>query len=212
MPKNRGRTQALRQLAEDLLGSLAQEEILEGEQAELVTSLVRQWVTYDGSATLFLGGQQVYLVLDRTPLGKPCIVPEPALPLPGWQARLVADWKIAPEDLPEVFDQLNRGQSAEVTNGEGLPVRLWVNPRERSRGVEPLVKEPLPPGRKRDYRKIAADLLEQAFGACLTQRRARPSPAPWSGSGSSTRDTPASSTGRSSSFSSSPSWRGETAA
>jgi hypothetical protein len=165
MPKNKGYTQALRQLAEDLLGNLAREEILEGDQAELATSLVRQWVTYDGSATLFVGGQQVYLVLDRTPLGKPCVVPEPALP--GWQDRLVEDWKIAPEDLPEVFGQLSRGQSAEVTNGEGLPLRLWVNPRERSRGVEPLVKEPLPPGRKRDYRKIAADLVEQTFGAVL---------------------------------------------
>jgi hypothetical protein len=157
---------ALRRLAEELLGSIPGDELIpEDEREDFVTSLVRQWVTYDGRATMFVGEQQVYLVLGKTPLGKPCVVPEPASY--GWTNRLREDWKISPDDLPEVINQLNRGQSAEVINADGIPLRLWVDPRERSRGVEPLVKENIPPRRKRDYRKIAVCELEKQFGPAL---------------------------------------------
>jgi len=103
--------------------------------------------------------------LGRTPLGKSCIIPAPGLV--GWTKQLTEDWKIDPDDLDEIFDQLNRGQSAEVINGDGIPLRLWVNPKEKGRGVEPLIEEPVAPGRKPDYRKIAATELEQQFGAEL---------------------------------------------
>jgi hypothetical protein len=81
--------------------------------------------------------------------------------------QLTRDWKINPDDLPDILGKLNRGQSAEVTNGNGIPLRLWVNPKERSRGVEPLVKQLVPPGTKRDYYKIAANELEQQLGNAL---------------------------------------------
>jgi hypothetical protein len=166
MPRNKSNSRALRLLAEDFLRRVAEdEEIPADEREDFVTSLVRQWITYDGNATCLLGEQQVYLVLAKTPLGQFCIVPEPGLP--GWMKQLREDWKISPEDLPDIIGQLNLGQSAEATNTEGVPLRLWVNPRERSRGVEPLVKQPVPPGRKRDYRKVAANELEQQFGTAL---------------------------------------------
>jgi hypothetical protein len=114
---------------------------------------------------VFLGEEQVYLVLGRTPLGRPCVVPEPAGP--GWVRRLTRDWKVSPDDLPEVLDQLNRGQSAEVVNGGGVPLRLWVNPKERSKGVEPLVGTDFRPGATRDYCQMAADELEQQFDMAL---------------------------------------------
>jgi hypothetical protein len=166
MRKGKFNSGALRRLAEDLLQSLPGDELIpEVERGDLVTSLVRQWITYDGNATLFVGEQQVYLALGKTPLGKPCVVPEPA-PY-GWTNRLKEDWKISPDDLPEVLDQLNRGQSAEVINGDGVPLRVWVDPREKSRGVEPLVKQNFQPGRKRDYHKIAVSELEKQFGPAL---------------------------------------------
>ena len=166
MLKRKFNSRALRQLAEELILTIAQdEEIPEDEREDFATSLVRQWITYNGNATVFVGEQQVYLVLGRTPLGKPCIVPEPALP--GWMNRLREDWKISPDDLPEILDQLNRGQSAEVINRDSIPLRLWVNPKEKSKGVEPLVQENIPPGKKRDYRKIATDILQQHFGEGL---------------------------------------------
>lgn len=163
MSKRKINSRALRQLAEELFGRIAwDDEFPAGEREDFVTSLVRQWITYDGNATLFLGDRQVYLMLGRTPLGKLVVVPEPGLS--GWTRQLTQDWKINPDDLPDILDQLNLGQCAETVNGDGTPLRLWVNPQERGRGVELLVKEDIPPGTARNYRKIAAGELERHFG------------------------------------------------
>lgn len=166
MARKNTHSRVLRQLAEDLLARVAGEsELTDDERGEFTTSLVRQWVTYDGNAALFLGDRQFYLVLGRTPLGRPVVTPEPALP--GWVRDLTGDWKVDPDELPGVFEQLNRGQSAEVVNGEGVPLRLWVDPRERSRGVEPLVQEAVPAVFTRDYRKLAAGELERHLGGTV---------------------------------------------
>jgi len=180
-------SRALRHLAEELLDEIAEDEAIpEGEWEDLATSLVRQWVSYDGNATLFLGGRQVYPVLGQTPHGKPCVVPLAAPE--GWLKQLSRDWKVRPDDLPEVLDQLNRGQSAEVVNGDGVPLRLWVNPREKSRGVEPLAQANVRPGAKRDYIQMAAAELVEQFGSSLDcQQRFRVEPRSRDGSSQSAR-------------------------
>jgi hypothetical protein len=166
MSKGKLKSGVLRRLAEGLLQTLEEAgQVPFGERADLATSLVRQWVTYDGHAFLFLGGQGVFFDLGMTPLGRPRLVPEPGLT--GWLKVVTGDWKVDPGDLPEVFDQLNRGQSAEVTNAEGVPLRLWVNPQERKWGLEPLVQQDTPPGTERDYHKIAANELEAQLGGGL---------------------------------------------
>src|SRR3954470_16682332 len=72
MARKNTHSRVLRQLAEDLVRRVALVlEVTEDQRDELVTSLVRQWTTYDGRATLFLGGQQFYLDIARTPLNKP---------------------------------------------------------------------------------------------------------------------------------------------
>lgn len=158
MSKRKFDPSALRQLAEEFLQKIADDqEIPSGEHGDFVTSLVRQWMTYDGNATFFVGEDQIYLTVGKTPLGNYSIIPQPSPP--GWLDCLVDDWKINPEELPGILEQLNLGQGAETTNAEGIPLRLWVNPKERSQGVEPLVKRPLPPGTKKDYRKIAGKEL-----------------------------------------------------
>lgn len=129
MPKRKPNSRALRELAEELIAALAEVyDIPDGEREDLITSLVRQWITYDGNAALFLGEDIHYFVLGRTPLGKPCLATAER-PLPAGMDQYVRDWKIPAEDLPEILRQLNRGQAAEATNDEDLPVRLWVNPR-----------------------------------------------------------------------------------
>jgi hypothetical protein len=168
MQKTEANSRALRLLAESLLDDMAEYDVItEEEREDVATSLVRQWLTCEGNATLFLGEEQVYLVLGRTPLGKPCVFPESAGH--GWVRQLTRDWKISPDELPEILGQLNRGQSAEVVNADGVPLRLWVNPAERRRGIEPLAREQLRPGAKRDYFRIAADELEQQFSEGLDQ-------------------------------------------
>jgi hypothetical protein len=137
MGQRKVNSRALRQLAEGLIRRIAPEAGLpEEEWGGLATSLVRQWITYDGSAALFLGGQQVDLAPGRTPPGKPRGVAGPAPH--GWLRQLTRDWKVSPDDLPEVIGQLNRGQSAEVVNADGVPLRLWVNPKMPARcGASP---------------------------------------------------------------------------
>lgn len=166
MSKKPSKSRMLREMADDITRKMAADgAIADDEQESLATALVRQWVTYDGVATLFLNGQQVNLLLGNTPLGRPQIVPVPGLP--GWLNQLTRDWMISVDDLPDVFAQLNCGQSAEVTNTEGTPLRLWVNPKEGGRGVEPLVTKPMPKGHRRDYHKMARVELEQQLGPGL---------------------------------------------
>ncbi len=91
MLKRRFDSRALRQLAEEFLRSIpGDREILESEREDLATSLVRQWITYDGNAALFLGDRQFYFDLGSTPLGKLRVVPSPAGR--GWTKQLIGDW------------------------------------------------------------------------------------------------------------------------
>lgn len=162
MARKKSNSRALRHLAEELVGQIAEEErILEDARADLVTSLVRQWGTYDGHATLFLDKRQVYFHLVKTKLGGLRAVPE--ADVSDWIEHNMAEWDIAPEKMPELIEQLNRGQSAETTDQKGIPLRLWVNPKERNRGVEVLVELEAPAGVKRDNFKIAGNILKQQF-------------------------------------------------
>lgn len=156
---NRPNSRALRNFFDGYSDALvAQGRIHETEKHDFVNSMVRQCVTYDGNATWFFGEEQVYFSHRHTPLGKPCLETKPSPP--GWFAEMQQDWKIDPEELPCIIEQLNRGQSAEVTNTEGVPLRLWVNPKERSNGVESLAAQPRLPG-KRDYGIIATKSLQK---------------------------------------------------
>ena len=120
---------------------------------------------HDGNATLFIGDRQIYLTLGMTSLGQLRLVPVAGVH--GWLNQVIRDWKLDTEVLPEIIGQLNRGQSIEVIDHDGLPLRLCVDPKERRNEVERLVKEPNPPAPKRDYHKIAAGQLEQVFGSEL---------------------------------------------
>src|SRR5262245_23704658 len=112
MPKSKNYSRALRRLAEDLVGSMTEGiDVPDSKREDLATSLVRQWVTYDGQASLFIGEQQVSFVLGKTPLGNPRAVPVPGLS--GWLKILARDWKIDSASWPDIAEQLNRGQSAE---------------------------------------------------------------------------------------------------
>ncbi len=164
MPNNKTNSRILRRIANDVLQVIAEGEVLPAERYDLATSLVRQWITYDNHATLFIGEQQIYLTLERKNTGYHLAQ---ETQLPAWIKWLTQDWNIVSEDIPNILGQLNRGQSVEVLNSEGVPLRLWVNPKERSKGVELLMESPTPAGLKRDHNKIAAREMEQLFGSVL---------------------------------------------
>ena len=150
----------LRRLARDTIEVIALDAgFPEGEWEDLATSLVRQWVTCDYNAILFPDeNRQVELLPIRTPLGKPnCAIRWTEC---SW-AAFVRDWKINPDDMPEILDQINRGQGAEVINGDGKPLRIHVDPKDRRKAVECLVPEEMPSEYKPDYEKIAADMVDE---------------------------------------------------
>lgn len=149
----------IRQMVEQFLTQMAP-YLLDEEREELVTSVVRQFATYDGHAVVFGNGCPIYLHLAVTPLGKPSLGHEaPGL---SWVRELVEDWRVDPEELPDIFQQLNRGQSADVVSLDGLPLRLWTNPRTRERGVDNEVPPTGPVDPKRRFRTIAKSVVERS--------------------------------------------------
>jgi hypothetical protein len=166
MRNNPSQSRELRQLAAEFLQALADHEFLpDAERDDLAGSLVRQWLTYDRNAVLIIGERLMYLVLSKTPLGRWRVVPTNERM--RW-TQLSEDWKIDLDELPNIIKRLNLAQSAELTNLDGLPIRLWVDPKKRGRGVEPLVNRPLPSVLpKRDYHKIAGRALQAELGSTV---------------------------------------------
>jgi hypothetical protein len=170
MPRKKTDTRELRRFAEEVVDDLAADVLLPpGERGDFVTSLVRQWLTYDGNASFFLGeDRQVALLLERTALGK--IRVRTGTIVSRWIPLLYRHWKINPDDMPDILDQLNWSQSADVVNADGVALRLWVNPKEQKQGVEPVD----PDGSRRrtasepeDYQRMAANMLDGNLAADL---------------------------------------------
>jgi hypothetical protein len=162
MPRPTHSSRELRRLAAEFLDQVADEiDLLESERESLVTSLVRQWITYEGNASLILDGHEFSAVVSYSPLGKTKVSISRGV---NWLRRLREDWNLDEETASDAIDQLNHGQSAEVTSSDGLPLRMWINPREQTGGIEPLTKEiPAWVAAKRLF-KIAYDLLETSLG------------------------------------------------
>ncbi len=161
MDRKRYDPRDLRRLARDTIVKIAADAFFpESEWEDLITSLVRQWQTYDNRATLFADeNRQIYLTACDNPRGElDCAMEWKKV---GWSA-FIRDWKINPADVPDILYRLNRGQGAEVIGSDGRPVQIFVDPKSRTRGVESEVKkEGVPPDRKTLFEKIAADMVEE---------------------------------------------------
>jgi hypothetical protein len=162
MGRRLNRSQTLRYLANQFLAGLP-DDGLTSPRADLSTSLVRQWLTNDDHATLFIGDEQHYL--------RPSIKSEDSAAIDGnrvgagsWFRQIMRDWEVDEPTLREGIRQLNIGQSATVENRRGEFLRLWVRAKERSRGVEPLSKSlQRPAAARRDLAKIARDQVDDVF-------------------------------------------------
>jgi hypothetical protein len=135
MPKDKPKQHAMRKIATDLTRKIFRGELAPQLERDLVTSLVRQWISYEGRAALFTGRDRYWFTLSRQPGGITSVevghIPQP--PLDGF----LQDWEIDPELAPEIIHRLNLGQSAEFTNRYGERLRLRVDPVERSLQIEP---------------------------------------------------------------------------
>jgi hypothetical protein len=159
----------LREIAEDIYDKIAAEAgFPDSERADLVTSIVRQWVTCDGHATLLADERrQVFLVVKKTPLGTKDVAVE-------WRradwSGFIADWKIDPDEMPAIVHQLNRGQGAETITGDGRPLRVYVDPEKGTHGVEALDEDKRPRPPQRNYHKLATDMVSKHLGHRVAAR------------------------------------------
>ncbi len=154
------RSQLLRKCAAKVVDALiASGKLAAAQRPDLVTSLVRQWLTYDGKALLFCTDCEMYYEISWPRAGK-LVVDEDRKPL-RWIDSAMRDWKIDPKHRPHILEQLSLAQNAEVVSEGGTPIRIWVDPQRRRTCIEPL--EPLPQRRGRlpkpNYERMAADVL-----------------------------------------------------
>ena len=151
----------LRNIATHFLQSLG-EAVPETEHQDLITSILRQWRTCEGRAGLYVGDRLVHLhILGESPDGKSLNVATGGDAGPVLALQRV--YKIKPEDLPTVTAQLNRCQSAEVTNADGIHLRVRYDPKKHAQAIEPLAQAPAGPASKWDYRGIARDVVEKEW-------------------------------------------------
>lgn len=160
--RDRRRARMLRKIAEDIVAQARLDELTGLPADDVATSMMRQWLTFDGHATFLSEEVQVYF-LER-PVRQQEKVSLTPMPIGDWFRRIMRDWDFGNDQLDGILKQLNLGQSAEIKNRQGVRLRLWVNPKEKSKGIEPVgpTTQPAPP--RRDYRKIAQDMLDNTFG------------------------------------------------
>jgi hypothetical protein len=156
-------SQTLRFLADHFLAGLP-DEVLTSPRRDLATSLVRQWLTNDGQAALFLGDDLHFL---RACVSGPTTAAVEGVKVNAgvWNRQAMRDWEIDPDVWDEGIRQVNLGQSAVVETRRGEYLRLWVNGRERRRGLEALTPpRGRPPRPTLDLAQIARDELDEVFG------------------------------------------------
>jgi hypothetical protein len=153
----------LRRIAEDIYDKIAAEaSFADDERDDLVTSIVRQWMTYDHHATLLLDEhRQFYFKVETTPLG--AINVSVRKSDADWTG-FIDDWKIDPDDLPAIIHQINRGQGAETISIDGRPLRIYVDPQKSTCGVEPMDEETRERPAERNYHKFADDMVRKQLG------------------------------------------------
>jgi hypothetical protein len=164
MAREQSRSQVLRNLADAFLATVSDDD-LTSSRAELATSLVRQWITNNSRAVLYLGEKAHFLRVEFD--GSRAELYDNVKPNASvWFRQDMRDWEIDEDVYREGIRQLNIGQSAIIENRRGEYLRLWVNP--EGRGIEALSKSlMMPPGAvpMRDFSKLARDRLEEILGS-----------------------------------------------
>src|SRR5262245_36711449 len=122
MRANPQKQSVMRKIAADAVEKVFRDLAPEAE-AELVTSVVRQWLTFDRHAVLLEDKEPFYLRIqesgDGYGLTSHQVSGEPLWPF-------MRDWQIDLDLLPEMLHGLNVCQSVQVTNLKGVALRVSV--------------------------------------------------------------------------------------
>lgn len=158
---------AIRELAEQVLDLGHLDNAFEIERRDIVTSLTRQWLTYDGHAVFVTGKGQIHIDL----LGPGNSLKDVAITQTDdqtWFRICMRDWDFGEEEFGAILNELNLGQSAILENRRGVALRIWINPLERTKGIEPVEPEVRGSTQRVNYRKLAHDSVEQLFHGAVT--------------------------------------------
>ncbi len=119
-----------------VLRKIAENEIAEcfGElnavvRNDLATSLVRQWLTYEGHAGIVTATHQCWFHLiekgDHLDVGF-------GRGAGNLGKILMEEWGLQRAEIAEVLHRLNLYQSVLYRRGDGRTLRLWIEPKERA--------------------------------------------------------------------------------
>ena len=118
----------LRKLAETELAKCFK-GLDDGVMNDLATSLVRQWLTYEGHAGVVTSTHQCWFRLVSMEDSPEVVVSQAEW---HWGRTLSRDWHVDDEEIPGLLHQLNLCQSVLYRTAVGLTIRLWVEPEERA--------------------------------------------------------------------------------
>ena len=123
-----------RTIALDAIHQIVPTPLAAKDQEELVTSILRQWSSYDGCAAIFTETDRFGVTLLREPDGV-------------WALKIthqgrdtlrhfLNSWGIDPAEKPQIIRSLNLRQSAECRDCRGQSLRFWFDPQKRTLGIE----------------------------------------------------------------------------
>lgn len=118
--------QVLRNIAHAELDKLLPGQAKDVHEA-LVTSIVRQWMTYDGKAGILTLAVHYWLSVEH----KESKVVVGSGVLPATLPQHLATWKVLERDLQRIVLDLNLSQTATFINLDGLTVQVRMDPRDR---------------------------------------------------------------------------------
>jgi hypothetical protein len=131
------RSKQTRRIAENLVNQFLSSNHSESDSTDLTNSLVRQFQTYDGHAGLFtIKSSFWYQRYDASPdsVGE---VRVDMTESPGCIVDVFRrDWSLESDLDERLINDLNLKQSAECVNCRGQRLRMWVDPRKRTVGIE----------------------------------------------------------------------------
>jgi hypothetical protein len=103
-------------------------ELDAGVRNDLATSLVRQWLTYEGNAGVVTATHQFWLRLITKRDGVDVGI---ARKEGNWGHILTKNWGVDKNDIPDLSHRLNLCQSALYRQADGRRLRIWIEPKER---------------------------------------------------------------------------------
>lgn len=107
------------------------DRILPGQATDiheaLVTSIVRQWMTYEGKAGVLTLAVHYWLSVEHK--GTQVVLGSGVVP--ATLPRHLASWKVLDRDLQRIVLDLNLSQTSTFINLDGLTVQVRMDPRDR---------------------------------------------------------------------------------